>query len=109
MKTIKHEKPEWHSRLWEGCPIMINPNDASICIHTWWNGCDNFRLPTIEESPRNTWLLHDGGGCPEGADLEYVYVWLKGNNMPEQFWDLGKDFSWCGVDKFMIIDKEAFN
>lgn len=103
------KEPEWHSRLWEGCPIMVNLNSVGTSVYNWWNGCDNFRLPTIEESPRNVWLLHSGEAkCPEGAEDLDVLLWWRESLSPSII-ARGKNINeWGIVDKFMIIDRSAF-
>jgi len=104
------KEPEWHSRLWEGCPIWSTPDDDGISINYWHRAYSKwFRLPTIEESPRNTWLLHDGSNkCPEGAEDLDILVWW-GERLSPNLMSRGGDLrEWGVVDKFMIIDKRAF-
>lgn len=126
--NFKPKKPEWFSRLFKGCPLILKSNgldsgdelifftdflDNETMIHTTvgYTHKEYIRLPTIEESPRNVWLLHDGSNkCPEGAEKLTIITWGLGDKYPDdEIWIHGIDLGdWDTVDKFMIIDKEAF-
>jgi len=111
---IKPKDPEWHSRLFKGCPVMHYPFIGEVIESDFIPGkygIDtkkgyDFRLPTIKESPRNTWLLHSGDGIrPEGSEDLTLFLWYMGNDTPTLKWDYAY---WNRVDKFMIIDRGSF-
>jgi hypothetical protein len=68
------------------------------------------RLPTIAESPRNVWLAAPADGkCPEGAEDLMIMTWIRNFDCPHGGKDLGRYWEWTDIEKFMIIDKEAFD
>lgn len=114
--------------LFIGAPVMVmhalnttwfkqHYSKGDTCFSdgsTYWN-YTNFlkwnymRLPSVPESPRNTWLAapHDGK-CPDGAERLIIMVWEKNMKAPFAIIKRGEDLSWKHVAKFMIIDLEAF-
>lgn len=65
----------------------------------------DIKLPTIEESPRNTWLAYGGDGeCPSGTEDLVIMVWEKGNEIPNPC-TRGKNTIWQDVERFMILEK----
>lgn len=66
-----------------------------------WVEC---RLPTIKESPRNTWLAHTGEDkCPEGTEDLKIMAWVSHSKYPNATIDVGSNWGWKYVKKFMIL------
>lgn len=115
---LKHDPLQ---NLFYGCPLMLNGKINEFLIHyekregeyyrDIYTSCrgSNARLPTIAESPRNTWLAHSGEDeMPEGLEGNIHIVWFKNSSTPSMctYFYVDAKIRWCDVARFMIIDKE---
>ena len=124
---VPYKQPEIDplANLFKGAPVMVGLEDSDReykgyysgtgctfkdCKTPWltdvFEGWYSMRLPTIEESPRNVWLAHDGSdNCPKGAESLDIMVWNKDEKYPVECIAQGENWNWKIVDRFMIIDK----
>ena len=100
-------KEAWKSKLFESCPIVLdvidNPLNKLIVSYVKNNVyTTSFRLPTIEEAPRNVWLC-PWDKKPEGFDDVRIMCRNKLNNSWDYDPDLD-DYDTFELTAIMIIE-----
>jgi len=119
-------KPNLLQNIFKGAPVMVRDGCNNWVLRSFYSvvlsrfytkecndsrdiGWEELRIPTIEESPRNTWIAHSGEDkCPEGLEKLIILIWCKDRDYPSTP-IIGIDvLDWSKVARLMIIDKGAF-
>jgi len=115
--------------LFKNCPIEVNidnhwtlqyfiktTNSGEIITSYKSSGpacavweINDIRLPTISNSPKNTWLAHNIDHCPKGAEDLLLRICEKESLDPSNVVDKGSNYDWSKISKFKIIDLTSNN
>lgn len=110
--------------LFDGAPIMVRIGNDPLQLRYYAEenycydyGSTNYtdfgiikmRLPTFEESPKNTWLAAPADGkCPDDLPSNVlIMTWNKYCLTPNQIIDTSGRFDWKRIWKYMIFQVQV--
>ena len=100
-RVVIPPKEKWRDKLFKGCPVYyLN----TMTIDSYFAGTKRlFKLPLIEESPRNVWLCPPDE-IPEIHGLNIIFRNAINNTWGYDYDEKISEDEWRSVTAFMILE-----